>query len=109
MMVTEKTVVARCYWLASGRELVRKWLVGLLGEDRKRIGRDIMKVEFRWPCGPPLCASLANHPGLYEMRNNLTGRRIARVFFTVSERNMVLLHSFIRKTRVTPRKELMLA
>ena len=47
--------------------------------------------------------------GLYEVRSNLTGRRIARVFFTVSGRNMVLLHGFIKKTQATPAKELKLA
>ena len=47
--------------------------------------------------------------GLYEVRSNLTGRRIARVFFTVSGRKMVLLHGFIKKTQATPAKELKLA
>ncbi len=68
-----------------------------------------MKVEFGWPCGPPLCTSLTNHPGLHEVRCNLIGRRIARVFFTVSGGNMVLLHGFVKKTRTTPAKELKLA
>ena len=109
MTMPEKTVVARFYRLASGREPVREWLAGLPREDRRLIGRDVMKVEFGWPCGPPLCARLANHPGLHEVRSNLTGRRIARVFFAVSGRDMVLLHGFIKKTRATPRKELALA
>ena len=68
-----------------------------------------MTVEFGWPCGPPLCAPIANHPGLCEVRSNLTNRRIATVFFTVSGRTVVLLHGFIKKTQATPRKELKLA
>ncbi len=93
----------------SGREPVRVWLGDLPQEDRQRIGHDLMKVEFGWPCGPPLCASLTDYPGLYEVRSNLTGGRIARVFFTVSGRNMVLLHGFIKKTQASPMKELKLA
>ena len=109
MTAPEKIVVARFYRLASGREPVREWLMELPREDRKLIGRDIMKVEFGWPCGPPLCAPITNHPGLYEVRSNLPDRRIARVFFTVSGRTMVLPHGFIKKTRAMPRKELILA
>ncbi len=105
----EKTIVARFYRLASGREPVREGLAGLPREDRRLIGRDIMGVEFGWPCGPPLCARLTNYPGLHEVRSNVTGKRIARVFFAVSRRDMVLLHGFIKKTQATPRKELMLA
>lgn len=65
-----------------------------------------MKVEFGWPCGPPLCASLTGYPGLYEVRSNVTGGRIARVFFIASGGTMVLLHGFMKKTRATPAKEL---
>lgn len=67
-----------------------------------------MKVEFGWPCGPPLCAQIGGYPGLYEVRSHLTNR-IARVFFTVSGRNMVLLHGLIKKSRRTPKKDLELA
>ena len=73
------------------------------------IGHDLMRVEFGWPCGPPLCASLTGFPGLFEVRSNLMGRRIARVFFAVSGRDMVLLHGFIKKTQSTPEKGLRLA
>ena len=54
---------------AGEREPVREWLGKLTREDRRLIGRDIMKVEFGWPCGPPLCTSLTNHPGLHEEHN----------------------------------------
>lgn len=78
-------------------------------EDRRRIGGDLMKVEFGWPCGAPLCRSLSVYPGLHEVRSRLEGRRIARVFFIVSDRNMVLLHGFMKKSQATPQKELKLA
>lgn len=45
---------------------------------------------------------------MYEVRSHLTNR-IARVFFTVSGRNMVLLHGLIKKSRRTPKKDLELA
>ena len=109
MTTPEKVIVARFFRLSSGREPVREWLGKLSREDRRLIGRDLMKVEFAWPCGLPLCASLTGYPGLYEVRSNVTSRRIARVFFTVSGRTMVLLHGFVKKTQATPAKELKLA
>ena len=109
MTAPRKVVVAQFFRLSSGREPVREWLGELSREDRRSIGQDLMKVEFGWPCGPPLCASLTGYPGLYEVRSNVTSGRIARVFFTVSGRTMVLLHGFIKKTRATPTKELTLA
>ena len=109
MSTPQKTIVARFFRLPSGREPVREWLGKLSREDRRLIGQDLMKVEFGWPCGPPLCVSLTGYPGLYEVRSNVTSRRIARVFFTVSGRTMVLLHGFIKKTRTTSAKELGLA
>lgn len=73
------------------------------------IGRDLMKVEFGWPCGPPLCGSMTGFPVLFEVWSNLIGRRIARVCFGVSGRNMVLLHDLIKKAQSTPEKDLKLA
>lgn len=48
-------------------------------------------------------------PGLFEVRSNLIGRRIARALFGVAGRNMVLLLGFVRKAQSTPEKELKLA
>jgi phage-related protein len=76
--------------------------------DRRLIGEDIKTVEFGWPIGMPTCRSLGN--GLYEVRTDLPGNRIARVFFYVDkDKRMVLLHGFLKKTRVTPAPELDLA
>ena len=109
MTPPDKVIVARFYRLASGREPVREWLREFSIEDRKSIGRDLMKVEFGWPCGPPLCRPLTGYTGLYEVRSRLSGGRSIRVFFAVSEGIMLLLHGFIKKSRVTPEKELKLA
>jgi phage-related protein len=55
----------------------------------------------------PVCKPLGK--GLYEVRSTLARGEIARVIFCIEENVMVLLHSFIKKTQKTPRKELDLA
>lgn len=86
---------------------MRGWLLGLDKEDRKVIGKDIATVEYGWPIGMPACAPLG--AGLYEVRTNLSGKRIARVLFCFWDGCLVLLHGFIKKTRKTPRADLELA
>ena len=66
-------------------------------------------AEFGWPVGMPLCRSIKGHKGLWEVRVNLSGGRIARVFFCAYEGSMVLLHGFIKKSRKTPDHELAVA
>lgn len=104
-----KIITAKFYRLPAGREPVREWLLGLPQADRKIIGRDIQKAEFAWPCGPPLCKPLKSYPGLMEVRSSISGGRIARVFFYVAGRDMILLHGFVKKSKSTPEKELKLA
>ena len=102
-----KRLPAFFYRKDSGREPVREWLQALAPADRKIIGEDIKDVEFSWPIGKPLVDSLGR--GLWEVRGNLTGGKIARVIFCVHQGRMVLLHGFIKKTRTTPRKDIDLA
>lgn len=106
--VRGKRIFAIFFRTEAGGEPVREWLKGLSREDRKLIGTDIMTVEFGWPIGMPVCRPLGN--GLYEVRTDLTGRRIARVLFYVDKLSrMVLLHGFIKKTQKTPDQDLQLA
>jgi phage-related protein len=91
----------------AGREPVREWLKRLDKEDRKAIGEDIKLVQFRWPLGMPLVRKMETD--LWEVRSHLSGGRIARVLFTVRGGEMALLHSFIKKSRKTPAKDLQLA
>lgn len=91
----------------SGDEPVREWLKSLDKEDRKTIGEDIKLVQFRWPLGMPLVRKM--EADLWEVRSHLSGGRIARVLFTVRDGEMALLHSFIKKSRKTPVKDLELA
>lgn len=99
-----KRLPAAFYQTASGGIPVRDWLAELSAEDRRIIGFDIARLEFGWPIGMPLCRPLGG--GLHEVRISLSGGRIARVFFCVSDSSMVLLHGFEKKTRKTPQPEL---
>lgn len=102
-----KRLPAAFYQLPSGREPVREWLKALEEEDRKIVGEDIKDVEFSWPIGMPLCRSLGK--GLWEVRSDLAGGRIARVIFCIVGSQMVLLHGFLKKTQKTPAADLELA
>lgn len=64
-------------------------------------------MQFRWPVGMPLCRAMGE--GLWEVRTSLPSNRIARVLFCVSEKRIVVLHGFIKKTRKTSDDELTLA
>lgn len=75
--------------------------------DRKAIGEDIKLVQFRWPLGMPLVRKM--EVNLWEVRSNVGGRCIARIFFTIYESQMILLHGFKKKSRKTPSKEFDLA
>jgi phage-related protein len=80
----------------------------LSAEDRKRVGHDIMTVEYGWPLGMPTCRNPEG--GVHEVRTNLSRNRIARVLFYIDKLGrMVLLHGFIKKTRRTPAQDLSLA
>lgn len=46
---------------------------------------------------------------MYEVRSNISDRRIARVLFVLIGNRMVLLHGFIKKAQKTPRRDLDLA
>jgi phage-related protein len=73
------------YRLRPGSEPVREWLKGLPEAERHAIGRDLLRAQWRWPVGMPLCRPLGT--GLWEV---------------------VALHGFIKKTRTTPDDDLAL-
>ena len=95
------------YRTAAGDEVVRNWLRGLNENDRNAIGQDLMRVQYRWPVGMPLCRAMGG--GLWEVRSNLQGGRIARAMFSVQEVKLVVLHGFTKKTQKTPDEDLALA
>jgi phage-related protein len=104
-----KRIPAIFYRTEAGGEPVREWLkTGPSREDRRLIGYDIETVEFGWPIGMSVCGSMGD--GIYEVRTDLAGNRIARVLFYVDKRRrMILLHGFIKKSQRTPKADLDLA
>jgi phage-related protein len=107
MIDRTKKVAARFYLAPAGGRPVRDWLLELSRDDRRIIGKDIQKVEFGWPIGMPYCRALGH--GLWEVRSDLPGNRIARVIFSIAGGEMVLLHGFEKKTRKTPPHDIELA
>jgi len=105
-MNSERPLAVVFFRTAAGNEPVREWLKGLLKEDRKTIGEDILTVQYAWPVGKPLVAHLGE--GIWEIRSRL-GDRIARTLFIEADQEIVLLHGFIKKTRKTPKNDLALA
>ena len=91
----------------SGHEPVRDWLKELPAEERQEIGKDLLRAQWRWPAGMPLCRPLGN--GLWEIRTDLPTKRTARVLICVHREHLVVLHGFIKKTRTTPDDDLALA
>ena len=93
--------------LPSGSEPVRDWLKKLPQPDRHAVGLDLMRVQFRWPVGMPLCRPMGQ--GLWEVRSTLPSSRIARVLFCLHAGRLVALHAFVKKTQATPATDLDLA
>ncbi|CCU71755.1 hypothetical protein TOL_1330 [Thalassolituus oleivorans MIL-1] len=104
---SRKMITAVFYRSDNGNEPVRDWLLELSKDDRKAVGTDIKTVEFGWPIGMPVCRPMKD--GLYEVRTNLSDRRISRVLFCFRSEKMVLLHGFIKKSQQTPKPDLDLA
>jgi phage-related protein len=91
----------------SGTEPVRQWLKTLDRAERQAIGLDLLRAQWRWPVGMPLCRPIGE--GLWEVRTDLPGNRTARVLICPYRGHLVALHGFIKKTRATPHEDLALA
>lgn len=90
------------YRTVANNEPVREWLKELNRVERKIIGDDLQTIQLGWTSGligEPLVKSFKN--GLFETRSSLPSRRIARIFFCIHDRTIVLLHGFIKKTQKT--------
>ena len=95
------------YCNSSGTEPVRDWLKALAAPDRRAVGQDLMRAQWRWPVGMPLCRPMGQ--GLWEVRTELSNNRIARILLCFDQGVLVALHAFIKKTQKTPADELALA
>jgi phage-related protein len=82
---------------------VREFLLKRKREDRKIIGADIFSVQEGFPLGYPLVEKMGQD--LWEIRSILPDG-ICRVFFTIHEETIILLHAFLKKTKKTPKTEL---
>ena len=91
----------------AGSEPVRDWLKGLDEVERHAIGTDLLRAQWRWPVGMPLCRPMGK--GLWEIRTDLRGNRTARVLVCLYRGCLVALHGFIKKTRAAPEDDLKLA
>lgn len=91
----------------AGNEPVREWLLGLDPANRREVGLDLQRVQFRWPVGMPLVRPMGK--GLFEVRTNLPDKTIARVLFCFHDGELFALHGFIKKGRQTPPEDLKLA
>ncbi len=102
----EKLIVL-FYENANGKKPVKEWLHSLSKNDRKIIGEDIKTIEYGFPIGMPTCRKLENK--LYEIRSNISDKRITRVIFVVINKYIILLNGFIKKSQKTPKNEIILA
>jgi phage-related protein len=95
------------YRTGADSEPVREWLKGLAEAERHAIGKDLLRAQWQWPVGMPLCRALGN--GLWEVRTDLPTKLAARVLLCLYRGHLVALHGFIKKTAKTPDEDLALA
>jgi phage-related protein len=96
------------YVNAAGAEPVLDWLNKMSKKDRHAIGRDLMRVQYRWPVAiMPLAKHLEK--GLWEVRISLPSSKIARLIFFAGDDMLVVVHGFIKKTQKTPRQHIDIA
>lgn len=100
-------ILLRFYRTDAGGEPVLEWLKEQPKSHRKQIGQDLMRAQYRWPVGMPLCRPLGK--GLYEIRTSLPNNTISRVFVCQVGDELVALHSVVKKTQQTDPGDLKLA
>jgi phage-related protein len=104
--MSEPILKAVFFETARGNQPVKEFILGLTKEDKKEVGSDIRTVQRGFPMGLPLVKKI--RPNLWEIRSTIKDG-ICRVFFTINESKMILLHAFVKKTQKSPSKELALA
>lgn len=55
-----------------GIEPVREWLKALPESERHAIGSDLLRAQWRWPVGMPLCRAMGE--GLWEIKNRFADK-----------------------------------
>jgi phage-related protein len=95
------------YQNLSGNEPVREWLISLADANRRAVGLDLQRVQYRWPVGMPLVRPIGK--GLFEVRTSLPDGTIARLLFCFHGGELFALHGFIKKAQETPKSEMDIA
>ena len=72
--------------------------------DRRAIGKDLLRAQWRWPVGMPLCRPMGL--GLWEIRTDLPSKRTARVLICYRAGHLVALHGVHQEIERTRKKEL---
>jgi len=88
---------------ANGNQPIRDFIKRLSKDDQKEIGADIRVVQNSFPIGLPLVRKIK--PDLWEIRS-MVKDGIFRVFFTIHNEKIILLHAIIKKSNKTPPQEL---
>jgi phage-related protein len=102
----EPVLLVFFYRSNTNKEPVRDWLKAQSQENRRIIGEDMKTVQFAYPIEMPLVRKL--EPDWWEVRSHIQVG-IARTIFTVQNNQMILLHTFIKKSQKTPKSDLELA
>lgn len=89
-----------------GNQPCRDFLLELDKDNRREVGADIFAVQKGFPLGLPLCRKIESD--LWEIRSKISDG-ICRVFFTVNDNKIILLHGFRKKSKKTPLTELKIA
>ena len=95
------------YATAQGNEPVREWLKKFASEVKKHIGAELMAIQLGWPVSPPLCKKIEGE--IWELTTALDNIEYRILFAFHGTSNIVLLHSFIKKTQKTPKRDKELA
>lgn len=95
------------YQTPSGKKVVEDFIDGLDVTARSKTVRQIeLLATYGVELGMPHAKLLGG--GLFELR--VRGKREVRVFYVhIATRRIILLHSFIKKSQATPKKELDIA
>ena len=89
------------YQTTAGTRPVLDWIKSFPKEDRKIIGTDLRTLQNEWPIGMPICKNIGQFKGCWELRTRTRRLKSLRIFFTVEDGKVVLLHGFTKKENQT--------
>ncbi|MCM1322230.1 MAG: type II toxin-antitoxin system RelE/ParE family toxin [Bacteroides sp.] len=81
----------------------RDFILSLSQDDKREVGAKIFEVQKGFPMGLPLVRKIG--ADLWEIRTDISDG-ICRIFFTIMNETMILLHGFVKKSQKIPQNEL---